>query len=638
MKHLKKAVLLLVCLLLPLGLFTGCTPWREDAQQWLERFHINADLRADGSMDVSQEWSLLLEDRGRDYSNFYVTFQLDSSKFDGIENVSVYDEDNKIQYAYEEVLNPETSAYGTENTYYLYTSENTLELGFYAPRITEGTRNFTINYRVKNVIHTYPDTAVLYWQFVGSGLQFPIDDLSATITFPAGASKEGIRAWLHATANTSNLTIDSGTQVSFTATGNPSGAYVEPRICLPVSLFPNATRHSDYAALEKIAQEEAQWAADAEAAAKKDFWLRVVDAIVGVASAVAAVFFSIFMRKKNKRFAVDVPEYIRDIPPGESPARMAPLFYYYKNGVQSKEKGLIMAATVLSLSHKGLLAIESGEKKKTDIILVPALSKPTDSLSADEATLFELFCDTAMEYGGAFTLKQFRAYGKRHYKEMDVALALFFTQGENACKDKGYYSKKGTAMGCAALGVCALLGCLALFLLVSLNRVLFSFFGIGAAVLILLFGLPHKERLTESGEQAYFTWHGLKEYMLDFSNMKEYGLPELELWEEYLVYATAMGISGKVLKDLPLAYPQLQDDDYLNTYYHGRPFFYMMHMNSGFGSGGAFVSQLSSNLRDTQSAINTLAHPPSSGSGGGGGGGGFSGGGGGGGGVGGGCR
>ena len=59
----------------------------------------------------------------------------------------------------------------------------------------------------------------------------------------------------------------------------------------------------------------------------------------------------------------------------------------------------------------------------------------------------------------------------------------------------------------------------------------------------------------------------LKKYMEDFSLLDEKEVPDLTLWEQYLVYATTFGISEKVLKQLKMKFPELQDDNYFrNTY------------------------------------------------------------------------
>lgn len=104
--------------------------------------------------------------------------------------------------------------------------------------------------------------------------------------------------------------------------------------------------------------------------------------------------------------------------------------------------------------------------------------------------------------------------------------------------------------------------------------------------------------------------------------MKEKEVPELVLWEKYLVYATVFGISEKVLKQLKMVYPMLSDEDYLNS--HGYTYMYLMYSGNFHGS---FLSTLNTSVGSSYSNMTNY----SSGSGGGGGfssGGGFGGGGG----------
>ena len=55
--------------------------------------------------------------------------------------------------------------------------------------------------------------------------------------------------------------------------------------------------------------------------------------------------------------------------------------------------------------------------------------------------------------------------------------------------------------------------------------------------------------------------------MIDFSLLDEKEVPELVLWEKYLVYATAFGIADKVIKQLKTRFPELNDDSYVSSHY-----------------------------------------------------------------------
>ena len=72
--------------------------------------------------------------------------------------------------------------------------------------------------------------------------------------------------------------------------------------------------------------------------------------------------------------------------------------------------------------------------------------------------------------------------------------------------------------------------------------------------------------LTQKGVDEKEQWEGLKKYMLDFSMIKDKEVPELILWEKYLVFATVFGIADKVMKQLKIVYPQLSNEDLIGDY------------------------------------------------------------------------
>ena len=127
--------------------------------------------------------------------------------------------------------------------------------------------------------------------------------------------------------------------------------------------------------------------------------------------------------------------------------------------------------------------------------------------------------------------------------------------------------------------------------------------------------------LTQKGTDEKEEWKGLKKYMEDFSLMKEKEVPELILWEKYLVYATAFGISDKVLKQLKVIYPQMLDEDYMRS--NGYSYLYWMHYGN---ISNNFIHSIDTSVSSTYNSVN---YSSGSGSGGGfSGGGGFGGGGG----------
>ena len=119
--------------------------------------------------------------------------------------------------------------------------------------------------------------------------------------------------------------------------------------------------------------------------------------------------------------------------------------------------------------------------------------------------------------------------------------------------------------------------------------------------------------LTQQGSDEKAKWKALANYMKNYSLMKERDVFDLGIWEKYLVYATAFGISDRVIEQMKAAYPEV---------------FIIENWDETTYNYGSSISIISNNVEKAYktSLSEIAAHASSSG---GGGGGGFSGGGGG---------
>ena len=54
--------------------------------------------------------------------------------------------------------------------------------------------------------------------------------------------------------------------------------------------------------------------------------------------------------------------------------------------------------------------------------------------------------------------------------------------------------------------------------------------------------------------------------MKDFGRMQEKELPEIKLWEKYLVYATVFGIANKLAKTMEIKVKEFADTDFTDLY------------------------------------------------------------------------
>lgn len=78
----------------------------------------------------------------------------------------------------------------------------------------------------------------------------------------------------------------------------------------------------------------------------------------------------------------------------------------------------------------------------------------------------------------------------------------------------------------------------------------------------------HSVLFTQHGETEYAKWRGLYNFLNSETLMNEKELIELPLWEQYLVYATAFGISEKVINALKIRCPEFEASPVLSNSYH----------------------------------------------------------------------
>lgn len=145
---------------------------------------------------------------------------------------------------------------------------------------------------------------------------------------------------------------------------------------------------------------------------------------------------------------------------------------------------------------------------------------------------------------------------------------------------KGYFQKRtydearksitGTSTLSIVLGIIALI----LNLLIRNSRLDYIYGGLFILGGLLIIGGIYLRKLarkyvllTRLGEQEYAKWKGLYNFLDSATLMNERTHIELPLWEKYLVYATAFGISEKVVKALEIRCPDLAKSVVLSNGY-----------------------------------------------------------------------
>ncbi|WEV53260.1 DUF2207 domain-containing protein [Bifidobacterium sp. ESL0704] len=132
-----------------------------------------------------------------------------------------------------------------------------------------------------------------------------------------------------------------------------------------------------------------------------------------------------------------------------------------------------------------------------------------------------------------------------------------------------------------------LFGAEALYLHGDIARMLKIFLPV-VFMLIVEISLLQKVMLSKKGNLLAGQLLGLRKYLLDFGDFKESEPQDLALWDQYLIYATAFGISDKLAKGMTKVWPQMTDDNWLDTNASGSllywPLYSASHDVQGYSS------------------------------------------------------
>ncbi len=241
-------------------------------------------------------------------------------------------------------------------------------------------------------------------------------------------------------------------------------------------------------------------------------------------------------------------KYYRDFPNEDNPNVLE--YLMYRNSTN-----LGFSATILNLINKKIISYEKDKKNSITLVLINNEYVGTSAEAVVLNVLFKLIgkndkckLNSLRNYGKSYTS------AKKLVKKMDEFKKV--TKEETNYKD--YFKSDSTLIiykifviinyvlsMSLAFGVflglknCAMQVIIYLLGITLLNAIYF------------IIGNKDKNR-TNAGKEEYSKWLAHKRFLEDFSNFDEKDLPEITLWEKYLVTATVLGVADKVEKRMKM--------------------------------------------------------------------------------------
>ncbi len=449
-----------------------------------------------------------------------------------------------------------------------------------------------ITYTLKDLVVVHNDIAEIAHDFIGTDYAEEINNLIIRINLPS-SSKE-LRIFSHGPLNGKNRIIDDKSVEITYETLDKENA-VDGRVVFDKSIVPNATKKSNVDGLGKILEVEKERANYAnklrEAARKREKMLQtlaiIMEILLGIWLIGLIVIVYKFYNKNDKEYRSEFNgKYFRDFPEEYTPSTVS---YLMNKSINN----LSFNAGILDLIRKKAITIEEvtidkkglfKNKQQKDYKLSRNMNFNLDTLSTSEKKLFNLLIGTVGN-GDYVILGDMKEFSK----DYDNAKRLIsgYDSWRYACESEAeaeefYENTKKEKTNCILYSLIFIpITFLALLCGSNMGRVLLiDLFGILA---IIYFSSATKR--TKKGNEQYHKWKGLKNFLADFGRLDEKDLPEIKLWERYLVYATMFGLAVKVQNTMKMNLERMNYSDNIDfTYLYFDNYYFSNSMTNAVNS------------------------------------------------------
>ena len=486
---------------------------------------------------------------------------------------------------------------------------------------------FYIKYTVKDVVVLHNDVAELYWTFIPDGFENDLHNIKIKVHLPGHDDSNNYRIWAHGNLSGEVKKIDNETIYAAIDEVMPKEA-VDIRTTFDKSLVNTfeIRKNSNVDALDEIIKVEEERAEIANNLREKLLqrynivWYGSIILFILTVILFLFVYLKYGRSPKSNYFSKYNREFIDDY-------NVEVIDYLMNRNITSNA----MSASIMNLIYKkniSAIEIENAKNNKKDYEFT---LENRDNLNESENILVDfLFLKVGNNKDNQEKMS-FTTVDLKKYASGTKTCSTFinsYTKWKNNVlkvgKQENFFEHSTRPI---LYGVFVLLFAMIIFMLnltwEVINVLCIIDFILGVFFFIYTIVMYRK---TPRGAEHYDKWKAFKNFLRDFGafNLKE--LPEIILWERYLVYATVFGLADKVQKSMNVKIKEL---DIANVDYY--PSYFYINLGSTINSS---VNNAISSAYNRQAANYSNSHSSSSSGGGFGGGfssgGGFGGGGGGG--------
>lgn len=461
---------------------------------------------------------------------------------------------------------------GESNVYTTTKNSNGIDVRMYMPANNEKVA-FYLEYVVANAVVMHNDVAELYFPFIGDKFSDDIDNVNVQVFLPAADTSNNFRIWAHGplsgeinkyqNENKENIGLIASIKDLKANTG------FDIRVTFDKSLIlvPQFLHHSNEDALDKILEVENKRADDANAKRKKikAVYYSIKYAAIGYLIFLIVMWIYIYV-KFDKEYKADFKnkynrEFIDDY-------NVEVIDYLFNKNITPNA----MSASIMNLVYKKNISVEEmpSDKKKKEYTF-KLLNK--ENLSKSEEYLIEFLFDTVGN-GSVFTTKKLKDYAKST-SSYSTFTSKYSTWKNNVIQEgqqQNFY-ESNTKIKFIGL-IIALIGGLIFVTNILCNTDILIAYALIIPIVTFAIYIMTFNRRTKNGNEDYAKWKAFKNFLNDFGTFDIKELPEITLWERYMVYATIFGLAKKVQKSMNVYIQELDPNGTLYPYYYNSWMYY----------------------------------------------------------------
>ena len=542
----------------------------------IEKLDIEANLQKDGSMIVSEAVTYDIDEINGVY------FDIDAKGFGELEDLQVFEDE------------PNTSSFKEVDTsnYEVSVSDELYRIKLYSKN-QNNIRTFKFVYKLPEAIKVYDDVAQLNRKMVGQDWQQGISTVKVTIEIPVSKDYDNSKILVFGHGPLTGEVDKVENTVVYKLDDYYPGDFLEAHILMEPEIFSEYNKskivHKDMK--QKLLDMEAKFADEANA--ERDKAIRQQEMInkvfekpgliFGVLSSIWGVlmFYIYGIYRRRNRVKNSVGKYLRELPDDSSPALVGS---FMTDSISGNE----ILATIVDLIRRKILRLETSEEKS-----IITLVGNTEKLSAQERVIVDIYINDFGD-GKSLDLKSFGFFQKvpmstaRKFEKWKTIIQsemnrkdLVFEGFKGIRKNSFYIFSWGIILGIKFFGN---------ILEKAMESKMFLIIIIMGVILFISLTkarYPRKE-LAEAKDK----WQAFKNFLSDYSQLEEAKITSVHLWEQYFVYAVALGVSEKVVKAYKKALDMGVIDQGVNKF-RTSPIFNTM-FNSSFSNLNGIVSRTNS--------------------------------------------